>query len=211
MAFVLQLVTILVIATVTTAQLSKSKISKKYDPDDIQTQPSLLTILQSPDSTDTPPSLPINLELPREEAPDVPFYSPEPDTYTMVKAPSVTYFGNPAVDYNSPYPVPSQDLQLPSMEPWNPNHDPKFYYEFPPVVTKQELPTNIHPKKYNKDVYQKQKPLSSRPKQEISLVPISEQEYINKQRNINKVLLNLAKVQNQKLVESEKPQQAVQV
>jgi len=212
MALVLQLATILVIATLTSAQITKSKLAKKYDPDTIQTQPSLLTILQSPDATDLPPSLPINLELPREEAPNVPFYTPEPGTITILKAPALNYFANPApAEYNGQYPVPSQDLQLPSVEPWNPNNDPKFYYELPPVVTKQELPTNIYPKKYNKDVYEKEKPLNSKPKQEISLVPISEQDYVNKQRNINKVLLNLAKVQNQKHIEAEKSQPTVQV
>ncbi|KAF2905926.1 hypothetical protein ILUMI_00255 [Ignelater luminosus] len=209
MSLVLQLFTIFVIATAS-AQFSKSKAAKKYNIDDVQTPPSLLTILQSPDVSNGASSLPVNLELPREEPAEIPFYTPEPGTLAILKAP-LPYYPSPSAEYNSDYPVPSQELQAPAAEPWNPDNDPKFYYELPPIVSKQEIPTNLYPKKYNKDVYEKQKPLYGRPKQEINLIPISEKDYANKQKNINKVLLNLAKVQNQKLVESEKTQQTVQV
>lgn len=175
-----------------------------HNPEDIQTQPSILAILQSPDATGLPaPSLPLNLELPKEER-GIPFYTPEEDSLTLLKAPSASAFLPPAADFNPQYPVPSQELQLPSLEPWNPNNDPKLYYELPAAVTKYEEPTNVYPKKYNKLVHEKDKPLGGRPKQEVNLIPISEQEYQNKQKNINKVLSNLAKAENQKLVETEK-------
>ncbi|KAK5645835.1 hypothetical protein RI129_004299 [Pyrocoelia pectoralis] len=103
-----------------------------------------------------------------------------------------SYF-NPNVNYD--YPVPSEDLQLPSLEPWNPNNDPKFYYELPAILTRQQQPTNIYPKKFNSDVHDKEKPFSSKPKQELVLTPITKEDYLNKQKDFDKVLLNMEKVQ----------------
>ncbi|KAF5273645.1 hypothetical protein FQR65_LT04645 [Abscondita terminalis] len=151
-------------------------------------EPSLLEILRAP-------SIPLHLELPKEKEPE-PFYAPNTQ-----QLPPYNYVPPSA---NFQYPVPSQELQLPSLEPWNPNNDPKLYYELPPIITKQELPTNAYPKKYNQDVHEKEKPFSGKPKHEISLAPITEEDYISKQKNINKVLANLAKAQNKKAVEAEK-------
>ncbi|KAK4879225.1 hypothetical protein RN001_007371 [Aquatica leii] len=181
-----KLIAVLVIAAFVSAD------DQDYTP---EYQPSLFEILRAP-------PLPLNLELPKEEEPQ-PFYAPNTE-----QLPPYNYV--PASP-NFQYPVPSQELQLPSIEPWNPNNDPKLYYELPPIITKQELPTNAYPKKYSQAVHDKDKPFSSKPKQEITLSPISEEDYLNKQKNINKVLSNLAKVQNKKVVEAEKTQSTVQI
>ncbi|KAF5288570.1 hypothetical protein FQA39_LY15349 [Lamprigera yunnana] len=153
-------------------------------------QPSLFEILRAPDA----PSLSLDYELPREEA--QPFFNDNrqqlPSYNNYLKTPN--------------YPVPSQELQVPSVEPWNPNNDPKFYYELPSIITKQETPTNFFPKKYNEDVHDKSKPFANKPKQEISLSPISEDDFLIKQKSLNKVISNLAKSQNRKLIETEKVQ-----
>ena len=187
---IFQLITILVITALTKAEEQELP------------QPSLLEILRVPDAS----SVPINYGLPKEEAPE-PFYSPDEPKVSILEIPRSYFTSN----VNQDYPVPSEELQLPSIEPWNPNNDPKFYYELPAVITKQQQPTNLYPKKYNEDVYEKDKPFAARPKQEINLTPITKEDFLNKQKSINKVLLNMEKAQNQKVIEAEKSQQAVQV
>lgn len=164
-----------------------------------QPPPSLLEILRVPDESSAPAWL-------SKEDVSAPLSSDEPRP-SLLEVPR-SYFG-PSVNYD--YPVPSEDLQLPSLEPWNPNNDPKFYYELPAIITKQQQPTNQYPKKYNADVYDKEKPLSARPKQEILLTPITKEDYLNKQKDFDKVVLNLEKVQNQKAVTNEKLQQAIPI
>ncbi|KAB0798740.1 hypothetical protein PPYR_06620 [Photinus pyralis] len=164
-----------------------------------QPPPSLLEILRVPDESPAP------AWLSKDDA-SAPLSSDEPRP-SLLEVPR-SFFG-PSANYD--YPVPSEDLQLPSLEPWNPNNDPKFYYELPAIITKQQQPTNLYPKKYNADVYDKEKPLSARPKQEILLTPITKEDYLNKQKDYDKVVLNLEKVQNQKAVTNEKLQQAIPI
>lgn len=154
------------------------------------------TYEQAPvDSYELPPQLPLTFELPREEPASVPFYSPEPST--DLRAPQ--YVANVPDYYQSP--IPSQELVAPVETQWNPNNDPKFYYEVPALLTKQQLPTNAYPKKYNKDLHSKEKPYSSKPKTEITLEPINEAEYILKQKDLHKSFEKLAKKENQKQIQ----------
>lgn len=134
-----------------------------------------------------------NLELPRFESAAVPFYSPEPST--DLRAPS--FSDNSQPNYYQ-VPIPAQELVAPIETAWNPNNDPKFYYEVPAILSKQELPTNSFPKKYNKQIHSKEKPFSSKPKQEIALEPIYEQAYIRKQKELHKLMDKLAKEENRK-------------
>lgn len=149
------------------------------------------------------PQLSLTLQIPREEDP-IPF-----DTYivpsTDLRAPEdYSFQGQDAY-----YPAPSQDLQVPSAQAWNPENDPALLYELPIEITKEILPTNQHPKKYDKAVFDKVKPVSHKPKEEVVLVPIKVQDYINKQKQQDKAILNFAKLENQKLIKAEKAQQAV--
>ncbi|CAH0557509.1 unnamed protein product [Brassicogethes aeneus] len=146
------------------------------------------------DSYELPPQLPLSLELPREGVATVPFFSPEPST--DLRAP--VYEENQPDYYKSP--IPSQSLVAPVETEWNPNHDPKFYFEVPALVTRQQLPTNQFPKKYNKELHTKEKPFSSKPKQEIILQAINEAEYITKQKNLHKTFDKLAKKENQRQI-----------
>lgn len=112
---------------------------------------------------------------------------------TVLKAPQ---YSPDATYYESP--LPSEKLVAPVETKWNPDDDPKFYYQVPALLTQQDLPTRSYPKKFNKDVHVKSKPFSSRPKQEIILRPIDAKEYTNRQNTLSKVLDKLAKEDNQK-------------
>ncbi|CAH1369212.1 hypothetical protein MTP99_010686 [Tenebrio molitor] len=136
-------------------------------------------------------ALPTNLQLPKSEPSQVPFFAP--DLNTALKAPQY----NSEPNYYQ-VPVPSQDLIAPSEKSWNPNNDPKFFYEVPASLTQQNIPTNYYPKKFNKEIHIKSKPYSSKPKQEIVLKPIDEKQFIAKQKSLNKVFDSLAKNENQK-------------
>ncbi|RZB62203.1 uncharacterized protein BDFB_002595, partial [Asbolus verrucosus] len=136
-------------------------------------------------------ALPTNLQLPKSNSAQVPFYAP--DLNTALKAPQY----NSEPNYYQ-VPVPSQDLVAPAEKVWNPNNDPKFFYEVPASITQQNIPTNFYPKKFNKELHIKSKPFSSKPKQEIVLRPIDEKEFAAKQKNFNKVFDKLAKKENQK-------------
>lgn len=118
---------------------------------------------------------------------------------TDLRAPSETFQPN---YYQSP--VPSQDLVAPVETVWNPNNDPKLYYEVPAVLTKQELPTKEFPKKYNEENHLKKKPYATRPKQELVLEPIDEEQYEQKQKDLQKTFQILAKKENQKQIQVSK-------
>lgn len=141
----------------------------------------------------------LNLELPRFDAAPIPFYSSEPST--DLRAP--VFADNSQPNFYQ-VPIPAQELVAPIETVWNPNDDPKFYYDVPAVLTKQETPTNSFPKKYNKDIHSKDKPFSSKPKQEFVLEPIEEVVYGQKQKELHNVFQKLAKKENQKQIEVEK-------
>ncbi|CAH1104436.1 unnamed protein product [Psylliodes chrysocephalus] len=137
--------------------------------------------------------LPLSLELPKVEENPILFYAPEPETF--LKAPresSATY------DYISP--IPNQDLVAPADTLWNPENNPKFYYEVPTIISKQELPTQEFPKKYNKVVHEKNKPISSKPKQEVIFETIPVKQHEERQIELEKAYEKLAKKENQKLI-----------
>lgn len=142
--------------------------------------------------------MPLGIQLPREE-PSLPFYSAQPSPYLSV--PQV--LPNPQPNYYQ-VPVPSEYLTAPTEGSWNPNNDPTLYFELPPSITKESLPTKQFPKKFNKDVHLKIKPYSFVPKQEIVLEPINENQYIQKQKELFKTVQELNKKENQKNVEKEK-------
>lgn len=143
--------------------------------------------------------LPTNLELPKAEASQVPFFAP--DLTTALKAPQFSLPPNP--NYYQ-VPMPSLDLVAPPARSWNPNNDPKFFYEVPATLTQQNIPTNLFPKKFNQELHSKSKPFSSKPKQEIILRPITEKEFVAKDKSLNKVFDSLAKKENQKVIQVDK-------
>lgn len=145
-----------------------------------------------------PQQMPLGIQLPREE-PSVPFYSAQPSPYLSV--PQI--LPNPQPNFYQ-VPVPSEYLTAPTEGSWNPNNDPTLYFELPPSITKESLPTKQFPKKFNKDVHLKMKPYSFVPKQEIVLEPINENQYIQKQKDLFKTVQELNKKENQKNVEKEK-------
>lgn len=145
-----------------------------------------------------PQQMPLTIQLPREE-PSLPFYSVQPSPYLSV--PQV--LPNPQPNFYQ-VPVPSEYLTAPTEGSWNPNNDPALYFELPPSITKESLPTKQFPKKFNKDVHLKIKPYSFVPKQEIVLEPINENQYIQKQKDLFKTVQELNKKENQKIVEKEK-------
>lgn len=93
---------------------------------------------------------------------------------------------------------PPTDLTAPSSNPWNPENNPIFFYELPASLTRLANPTRTFPKKFNKEIHSKDKPLSSNPKIEIELVPVELRELVEKQKDLNKKLDHLAKIENQK-------------
>ncbi|CAG9771432.1 unnamed protein product [Ceutorhynchus assimilis] len=146
-----------------------------------------------------PEQLPLRIQLPREEPPSVPFYADQPEQY--LRAPQLV--ANPQPNFYQ-VPVPSEYLTAPTEGAWNPNDDPTLYYELPASITRENIPTNEYPKKYNKDVHGKSKPLSLVPKHEIELEPINESQYIQKQKELYKTIQQLNKKQNLKDVAQEK-------
>ncbi|KAL1498359.1 hypothetical protein ABEB36_009171 [Hypothenemus hampei] len=147
-----------------------------------------------------PQQLPLNIQLPRLEAPTVPFYQPQPSSY--LSAPQI--LPNPPTLQNFyQVPIPSEFLTAPTEGSWNPNNDPALYYELPASLTKEVLPTSQFPKKFNKDVHLKNKPFSLLPKQEIALEPINESQFIQKQKDLFKTIEKLNKKENQKSIKQE--------
>ncbi|XP_066248347.1 uncharacterized protein [Euwallacea similis] len=141
-----------------------------------------------------PQQLSIRIQLPKEE-PSLPFYQGQPSPY--LSAPQIL------PDYYR-VPVPSEFLIAPTEGSWNPYNDPTLYYELPASITKEVLPTNQFPKKFNKDIHLKGKPISTVPKQEIALEPINESQYIQKNKELYKTVQQLNKKENQKNVVKEK-------
>ncbi|XP_017773238.1 PREDICTED: uncharacterized protein LOC108560275 [Nicrophorus vespilloides] len=81
--------------------------------------------------------------------------------------------------FDSYLPIPNEgedgdELAPPNAEAWNPNKDPNLYYG-----TEENTATNVYPKKYNKDVVEKIKPLLAKPKDE---------EILSKQKDISLTL-----------------------
>lgn len=201
MAFV-QLVMVLTIASMVVAQNYHQIPSTAQNYDQIPSK-----ILQVPEyiseSSNTPPQISLSLEIPKQDAP-APFDSYAPSD--ELRAPN-----NYEVPTGNFYevPVPSQDLEVPAADQWNPSNDPTLFYELPIEITKEVIPTNLHPKKYNKQVFEKVKPFSSQPKEEVLLVPVKIKDLIQKQKQQDKTILNFVKAENQKQVQAEKAQQAV--
>ncbi|ENN81567.1 hypothetical protein YQE_02096, partial [Dendroctonus ponderosae] len=130
-----------------------------------------------------PEQLPLTIQLPRQES-SIPFFQPQPISY--LSAPPA-FTSNPQPNFYQ-VPIPSEFLTAPTQSLWNPNNDPTLYYELPPVITKENTPTNEFPKKFNKEVHSKGKPLSLLPKQEIALEPISESLFVQKQKDLYKTI-----------------------
>lgn len=185
----------------TVAALLSSVTSFPYVPIDKVAPPTAPPSLQP--ETDSyllyQPQIPLNFQLPKEDQSSVAFLAPEPATYLV--APQETQEPN----YYQ-VPIPAQDLVAPTEIEWNPKRDPKFYYEVPAVLSQQELPTKEYPKKYNENIHSKIKPFASKPKHELVLEPINENQYEDKQRKLEKTFQQLAKKQNQKEVENVKVQ-----
>lgn len=145
-----------------------------------------------------PEQLPLTIQLPREEL-GAPFYPAQPVPY--LKAPQ--FIPNTQSDNFYEVPVPSEYLTAPTEGAWYPYKDPTLYYELPASITKENVPTNDYPKKYNKDIHAKSKPLSTLPKQELELEPINEAQYVLRQKELYKTIQKLNKKENQKNLEQE--------
>lgn len=135
-------------------------------------------------------------QLPKAQAP-APFYSPQPST---VLKPPQGY----SVPNNNYYnvPVPSQELQVPSQVAWNPDNDPRYYYNSPSNPVREDTPTNLHPKKYDKQLHATAKPYVKAK----DAGAYSNQQDGYKLKTIEKTKQNLAKHENQKRVKAEKVQ-----
>lgn len=141
-----------------------------------------------------------DLQLPKMESTNLPFYAP--DLMTVLKPPQY----NSEPDYYQ-VPIPAQDLIAPIETEWNPNNDPQYYYTLP--SKHYQLPTNEFPKKFSQTLHFKDKPISNKPKIEIELDEINEEQYKQKQKELTKNYDNLAKKENQK--EILKRQQTIQI
>ncbi|KAJ8933924.1 hypothetical protein NQ318_016496 [Aromia moschata] len=179
----------------TAAPTSPKPVDGSAPQDDYK--PSVEDATQLPDTYQLYPELPISFELPNVEYNPTPFYSPPPSEF--LTAPRENQEPNHYL-----VPIPAQDLVAPTETEWNPNRDPRFFYEVPAFLTKQDYPTNLFPKKFNKDIHSKDKPFSSKPKQEIVLEPIDAKQYEAKEKELHKVFQQAAKNNNQKLIEAEK-------
>lgn len=93
--------------------------------------------------------------------------------------------------------MPSQELQVPKQLKWNPDNDPRYYYDH----SKQERPTNLHPKKYDNQIHATIKPYL---KAKDGGVYANEEHDAYKQKQIEKTRENLAKHENQKRLRAEK-------
>lgn len=166
---------------------------QKYVPGASLTPPEL----QNPSATSY---LPQNQQLPKLEAPAQPFYSPLPST--ALRAPQT--FAAPTNNYYE-VPVPSQELQVPTQFQWNPDNDPRFYFDSPSVVpVKEEVPTNLYPKKYDKEIHATAKPYL---KVKEDSLPANNGQYDSySQKKLNKPKQNLRKQEKPKRPQSEKVQ-----
>lgn len=135
-------------------------------------------------------------QLPKLQAPAA-FYNPQPST---VLTPPQQYSVPNSNFYDVP--VPSQELQVPSQMQWNPDNDPRFYYNPSPAPVKEELPTNLHPKKFDKQIHATAKPYVKA--KDSGSYQNANQYDSYKQKKIEKTKQNLAKHENQKRVKAEK-------
>lgn len=138
------------------------------------------------------PILSYTLQLPRAESPSIPFNNPEAIVDLQPPLPS-----NQEIPSYYEYPEPSVDLQAPNEGSWNPNNDPNLYYNNVPVVLDIDTPTNLHPKKFEKE---EEKKYSSDPKKGVIFKPITGDELSQLQKAVNKI----AKLENQKQIRREK-------
>lgn len=204
MAFLIKLMALVALTSVATAKPTTVRPSLSSQSSQESEESFIPSYALNPPSYESSYQIPTDLQLPKTEQSGIPFYPAE--LSTVLKAPQYS----PEPTYYE-VPIPSQDLIAPIQNAWNPNNDPSYFYEVPVVLTKQELPTNGFPKKYNKEIHSKTKPFSSKPKQEITLYPIEEKEVARKQKNLNKVFDSLAKKENQKRIQEQQSQQAVQI
>lgn len=174
------------ICSVAFAQLNYDNPS--YLPEYEQTQSSYSVALtqEQPNEQVDEAFLSTQFQPPRPDAPK-PFFIVEPSEELRPPNKEAVPF---SYDPSSYPPVPSEELQLPNVEKWNPNNDPNLYYT-------PETPTKLYPKKYNKDLNKitlKTKPL------------LTDEELAEKQKFVEKVLLQLEKQENRKRLEQERKQ-----
>lgn len=180
-------VTICSAVTLTVAQLNYDNV--KFIPEYEQTQSSYSPVQQLPKEEDSvfDASLSSEFQPPKPDAPR-PFFIEEPSDELKAPTRDAVVF---TYDPEAYPPVPAEELQVPSLEKWNPNNDPNFYYP-------TEIPTNLYPKKYNKDL------------NKIALKTkaiLTDEELVQKQKYVDKVLLNLAKQENKRRLEKERLEQ----
>lgn len=160
----------------------------RFVPNYDQTQSTYALVQQLPreDAAAFDPSL-TEFQPPRPDAPR-PFFIEEPSEELRAPTKEAAVF---TYDQEAYPPIPAEELQLPSVEKWNPNDDPNLYYP-------TEIPTKLYPKKFNKDVGKvalKTKAI------------LTDEELAEKKRIVDKVLLSLAKQENKKRLEKERLEQ----
>ncbi|KAG5893679.1 hypothetical protein JTB14_021975 [Gonioctena quinquepunctata] len=200
MALTVRLVAVIAFATLSQSSPLESPHPDKVNIEEDYAEPNL----QPSDATDSyqihHPQIPLDFQLPSVERNPVPFNAPEPLTY--LNAPRQVQ----EPDYYQ-VPIPNQDLVAPAETEWNPNNDPRLYYEVPIALTKQEVPTKQFPKKFIEDIHLKTKPFAARPKQELVLQPIDQKQFEQRQRDLQKRFEQLAKKENQEYNKMRKGEQ----
>lgn len=166
----------------------------EFQPVNLRTLPVDPRTLQVPEYIDRSrnPALAYTLQVPRADISNIPFYNP--DEIVDLQPPS---YEQKTTSYTK-YPEPSVDLQAPTEGSWNPNNDPNLYYDNVPILIDLDTPTNLYPKKYSKDSYEKK--YSVEPKKEIIVKPATSDELVQIQKTVNK----LAKLENQKQIRDKK-------
>lgn len=133
-------------------------------------------------------------QLPKVQAPAVPFYSSLPSTVLTV--PHIIK-AQPVNNYYE-VPVPSQELQVPGDGQWNPLNDPMYMYDA--EEHDDDIPTNLYPKKYNHDLHATVKP--------YAIIKDELNQYVSeakqRQKDAEKNRERLAKLENLKLIQEEK-------
>lgn len=149
----------------------------------------------------TPTSLPLMFRLPKIEPNPVQFNAPPSNPSSFSGPELMTYLTAPQEDQEHNYyevPMPAQELVAPIETAWNPSNDPAMYFDVPGMVVQQDLPTREFPKKFVEELHSKKKPYSSKPKQELVVELIDDNEYNSRQKDIQKTFQKLAKKENQK-------------
>lgn len=134
-------------------------------------------------------------QLPKVQAPAVPFYSPLPSTVLTVPHIIKT---QPVNNYYQ-VPVPSQELQVPGDNKWNPHNEQMYMYDTE-GHSDDDIPTGLYPKKYNQDLHATVKP--------YAIIKDELNQYVSeakqRQKDAEKNRERLAKLENQKLIQGEK-------